>query len=135
MKKVILFLGAIVLLAFSTPTLLAAQVAPGTGGCDELCGTLYNAQGNPIGHACTTGGDRNRTNCVATVSDCTTDPCGGFAMFSADGRVLTIGTCEEKKKYMDEAQAAVRIADPASPKLTATEGTLADAPEYRTDLI
>jgi len=56
-------------------------------------------------------------------------------MFSADGRVLTIGTCEEKKKYMDEAQAAVRIADPASPKLTATEGTLADAPEYRTDLI
>ena len=75
---------------------LEAQVLPGEGGgCDQLCGTVYQ-NGIPIGHRCVGGGDRNRTNCQATVEACTTDPCGGFALLNSSGVVLAVGTCGER---------------------------------------
>lgn len=75
---------------------LKAQELPGTGsGCDQLCGTVYQ-NGVPIGHSCVGGGDRNRTNCQATVEDCTTDPCGGFALLTSGGALLAVGTCSER---------------------------------------
>ena len=82
---------AIALLA--SASYLQAQELPGTGsGCDQLCGTVYQ-NGVPIGHSCVGGGDRSRTNCQATVTECTTDPCGGFAVLNSSGVVLAVGTC------------------------------------------
>jgi hypothetical protein len=75
---------------------LKAQELPGTGsGCDQLCGTVYQ-NGIPIGHSCVGGGDRKVTNCHATVDDCTTDPCGGFALLTSSGALLAVGTCSER---------------------------------------
>lgn len=88
-------IGFAIALLMSAPQ-LQAQVLPGEGGgCDQLCGTVYQ-NGVPIGHSCVSGGDRNRTNCQATVDACTTDPCGGFAVLNSSGIVLAVGTCGER---------------------------------------
>lgn len=101
MKTTAIVLGAIIACFVSTTT-LAAQEAPGDGGgCQDQCGTVYR-DGVPIGHSCTGGGNRNRTNCKATVEDCTTDPCGGFALLTADGAVLVVGSCSERTALEDD---------------------------------
>jgi len=88
-------IGLAVALLASAPQ-LQAQVLPVEGsGCDQLCGTVYQ-NGVPIGYSCVGGGDRNRTNCQATVDACTTDPCGGFAVLNSSGVVLAVGTCAER---------------------------------------
>lgn len=96
MKFSTLMVGLAIALVANTSH-LPAQELPGTGsGCDQLCGTVYQ-NGIPIGHSCVGGGDRNRTNCQATVTACTTDPCGGFALFNSSGVVLAVGTCGERR--------------------------------------
>ncbi len=71
-----------------------AQVLPGGGGeCDEQCITNYGPDGEVVGHGCIGGGDRGRKNCYATVGDCTTEPCGGFAIVDATGAVGPIQAC------------------------------------------
>jgi hypothetical protein len=106
MKRHVTVAVAVFVLAAIQSRPLAAQVNPGGGGdsgCDHQCVTLYNQQGSPIGHGCTTGGDRGRTNCVATTSDCTTDPCGDFGFLAMDGRFLGVGTCQERRQLRDDS--------------------------------
>lgn len=98
MKTTLLVLG--VLVGLATP----AESAYAQEDCDQLCGTIV-VNGMPVGFGCTGGGDRNRTNCTATVEDCTTDPCGGFALLTSTGIVLDIGTCQERARFLAEAGA------------------------------
>jgi hypothetical protein len=109
MKLLNLTTGLIVTLLLNS-TGIQAQQSPGTGaGCDALCGTIYQ-NGIPVGHGCVGGGDRNRTNCVATENDCTTDPCGGFALVSSSGRLLAVGTCAERSIVESAPLEVIKIA-------------------------
>ena len=84
--------------------LVSSKAAEAQEDCDQLCGAII-VNGVPIGFGCTGGGDRSRTNCRATVEDCTTDPCGGFALLSSTGMLLQLGTCQDRARYRAEAGA------------------------------
>ncbi len=82
-------------MAFSA--VATAQTAPGTGGgggCDEACVTNVNQEGQPIGKGCVSGEEHNRTNCRATVTNCDTDPCEGFAAMTSSGSFLRNEPCQ-----------------------------------------
>lgn len=107
MKFILLFVVGT--LAGTAPA--RGQVLPGSGDCDAQCVTVFDVNGIVIGHGCTGGGDRGRTNCVATVEDCNTDPCSGFAVIDASGAIHEIAVCSERVRQVS-AEHGIRTTEP-----------------------
>jgi len=127
MRHTMTMVAVLAILTVGATASVQAQVLPGGGGgdCDAQCVTVYDINGLVIGHGCIGGGDRGRTNCVATVGDCTTDPCQGFALADASGSILAIATCQWQLRQLQSGfsqpsadhAAAADVANGASSRL------------------